>query len=110
MTPAAALSEIAQRGLFVVDDGDASRPVIAAADSGFARGLRILDGSKENRITPERLVGSIGRGGCAIRIATGTPENIATMAALAHGLAGRGIALVPVSACIRTGHGLATQP
>jgi polysaccharide deacetylase 2 family uncharacterized protein YibQ len=98
------LGEIAQRGLFYVDDGSSPRSLARQIAPTF--GLAVAAGDAILDVDPApaaidaaltRLEGLARARGAAIGVATALPSSLDRIALWCAGLEARGIALVPVS-------------
>jgi hypothetical protein len=101
------LKEIGARGLYYLDDGTSPRSLassLAATDgTPVLNADLVLDASGQPDAVGaalEKLVGIAQQKGRAIGVASGLPASIDAIGRFAHGLEGRGIALVPLSAMI----------
>ena len=101
------LKDLAERGLFYLDDGTAPRNI--AASAGPPLGLPVVKadvvidalGDPESVDAALRKLEAVARSnGVAVATTTGLPTVVDSLAAFAKGLAGRGLVLVPVSAMV----------
>ena len=99
------LKEVADRGLGYLDDGASSRSVMqdltASLPMPSARADVVIDANaapKAIDASLSRLVDIARQQGAAVGVASASPTGIARMARWANELAGKGVALVPLSA------------
>lgn len=104
------MEELGARGLGYVDDGTSNRSLAAQLTAAnhvpFARAMMTIDANPAPgpiRAALDALEQKAVSTGAAIGLATALPVSIATLAEWASGLEDRGIALVPVSALMKTG-------
>ncbi len=113
-----ALSEIAQRGLFFLDDGASPQSLAGKLAPKLSLPHARVDVIIDQRNTPQSMdaafaqLESVARDkGVAIGFANATPAAIARVARFARDLERRGIALAPVSAALssKSSNGAATE-
>ena len=102
-----ALSEIAQRGLFFLDDGASPQSQAAALAPKLSLPHARVDVVIDQRNTPQAMDAALAQlesqareKGVAIGFANATPGAIARVARFARDLERRGLALAPVSAAL----------
>lgn len=105
-----ALSEIARRGLFYLDDGLSPQSKAASVAKKLAAPFAKVDVVIDQSSTPQAMDVALARleslardKGAAIGFANATPASIARLARFARELEGRGVALAPVSAIAARG-------
>jgi polysaccharide deacetylase 2 family uncharacterized protein YibQ len=103
----ALLQEVAGRGLYFVDNGEAeqsrAREIAAAEGAPFARGDRQVDRNPTREAIEKELAALeelAKQRGAAVGVAAAFPVTIDRISAWAEGLEEKGIALVPASALI----------
>ncbi len=102
-----ALGEVAQRGLFFLDDGASPQSVAATLAPKLSLPHAKVDVIIDQRATPQSMDAALSQletqareKGVAIGFANATPAAIAHVARFARDLERRGIALAPVSAAL----------
>ncbi|PPD42890.1 MAG: hypothetical protein CTY15_11505 [Methylocystis sp.] len=111
-----ALGEVAQRGLFFLDDGASPQSVAAKVATKLSLPNARVDVVIDQRVTPQSMDAALAQletqardRGVAIGFANATPGAIARVARFARELERRGIALSPVSAVLGSRSGVAAD-
>lgn len=101
------LAEIAQRGLFFLDDGAAAQSLVGSLAPRLALPHARADVALDARASAQALDAALAQlevtardRGAAIGFVNATPATIARLARFAHDLEQRGMALAPVSAIV----------
>jgi polysaccharide deacetylase 2 family uncharacterized protein YibQ len=109
------LTELAQRGLFVIDDGASPQSLIAPTAAKVSLPAARVDVALDARGTPQSLEAALAeleaqarRSGAAIGFANAQPATIERIARFAREAEKRGIAIAPVSAVLTRSLGAPT--
>ncbi len=105
-----ALADIAQRGLFFLDDGAAPQSLVVSLAPRLALPAARVDVILDARGTPQSLEAALAQleaaarqNGAAIGFANAKPATIARLARFARDAERRGVAIAPVSATLAPG-------
>jgi polysaccharide deacetylase 2 family uncharacterized protein YibQ len=105
---APALAEIAQRGLFFLDDGSAPQSLVPTLAPRYSLPAARVDVIIDARSTPQSVDAALAQlevvarqKGSAIGFANAVPATIARLARFARDLERRGVVLAPVSSTLR---------